>query len=174
MKHGSDGFNQSSIAYNIELFSRKKIGNVIGLSGIWALRKDDDYFSPEWRKKISAGPVITNLIHDIDYLRFIFGEITEVSAFSSNNINNLLQIRIFETSLSKFLIALGIIFKDISEQGQHRLERGRNFFNGVLKKSKELDIFLKWGLVEVPTREGHSNTKQMVPFAAELFYERLK
>ena len=66
------------------------------------------------------------------------------------------------------------IFKDISEQGQHRLERGRNFFNGVLKKSKELDIFLKWGLVEVPTREGHSNTKQMVPFAAELFYERLK
>ncbi len=29
MKHGSDGFNQSSIAYNFELFSRKKIGNVI-------------------------------------------------------------------------------------------------------------------------------------------------
>ena len=28
----------------------------------------------------------------------------------SNNINNLLQIKIFETSLSKLLIALGIIF----------------------------------------------------------------
>ena len=27
----------------------------------------------------------------------------------SNNINNLLQIKIFETSLSKLLIALGII-----------------------------------------------------------------
>ncbi len=29
MKHGSDGYNQSSIAYNMELFSGKKIGNVI-------------------------------------------------------------------------------------------------------------------------------------------------
>ena len=29
MKHGSDGFNQSSIAYNTELFSGKRIGNII-------------------------------------------------------------------------------------------------------------------------------------------------
>ena len=71
-----------------EIIHEKSIGKVVGLSGIWALKKDDDYFLPEWRKEISAGPVITNLIHDIDYLRFIFGEITEVSAFSSNNINN--------------------------------------------------------------------------------------
>jgi len=27
MKHGSDGFNQSSTAYNVELFSGKKISN---------------------------------------------------------------------------------------------------------------------------------------------------
>lgn len=66
------------------------------------------------------------------------------------------------------------IFDKVTDQGKHRLERGRNFFNGVLMKSKELDTFLKWGLVEVPTKDGHSNTKQMVPFAAELFYERLK
>ena len=66
------------------------------------------------------------------------------------------------------------IFDKVTDQGKHRLERGRNFFNGVLKKSNELDTFLKWGLVEVPTKDGHSNTKQMVPFAAELFYERLK
>ena len=71
-----------------EIIHEKSIGKVVGLSGIWALRKDEEYFLPEWRKEISAGPVITNLIHDIDYLRFIFGEITEVSAFSSNNINN--------------------------------------------------------------------------------------
>ena len=37
---------------------------------------------------VSAGPIITNLINDIDYLRFIFGEIHSVSAFSSNMINN--------------------------------------------------------------------------------------
>ena len=66
------------------------------------------------------------------------------------------------------------IFDKVTDQGAHRLERGRNFFNGVLSKSRELDIFLKWGMVEVPTKDGHSNTKQMVPFAAELFFERLK
>ena len=52
------------------------------------MRKDKEYFAPDWRKKITAGPVITNLIHDIDYLRFIFGEILEVSAYASNKVNN--------------------------------------------------------------------------------------
>ena len=65
-----------------------KIGQVIGLSGIWGLRKDNEYFNPKWRQKISAGPVITNLIHEIDCLRFIFGEIETVSSFSSNALRN--------------------------------------------------------------------------------------
>ena len=71
-----------------EIISENKIGIVVGLSGVWALRKDKEYFAPDWRKKITAGPVITNLIHDIDYLRFIFGEILEVSAYTSNKVNN--------------------------------------------------------------------------------------
>ncbi len=65
-------------------------------------------------------------------------------------------------------------FEIIKMQGKHRLERGRNFFSSVIKKSKDLGIFLKWGMVEAPTKDGHSNTKQMVPYAAELFYSRLK
>ena len=49
-----------------EIINSKKIGQIIGLSGIWGLKKDIEYFSPSWRKEISAGPVITNLIHEID------------------------------------------------------------------------------------------------------------
>ena len=71
-----------------EIVKNNEIGNIIGLSGVWALRKDEDYFSPDWRREITAGPVITNLIHDIDYLRFIFGDIEQVSAISSNSIYN--------------------------------------------------------------------------------------
>ena len=82
-----------------EIIHEKRIGKVIGLSGIWALRKDKEYFSPDWRKEINAGPVITNLIHDIDYLRFIFGEISEVSAFSSNSVNNFEKEDILSTNL---------------------------------------------------------------------------
>ena len=82
-----------------KIISDKKIGKVIGLSGVWGLRKDKDYFEPEWRKKVSAGPIITNLIHDIDYLRFIFGEIHSVSAFSSNMINNFEKEDIVSTNI---------------------------------------------------------------------------
>lgn len=62
----------------------------------------------------------------------------------------------------------------INLQGKHRLERGRNFFKSAIDKSKEVDQFFKWGMVEVPTTKGHSNTEQMVPYAAEMFYARLK
>ena len=66
------------------------------------------------------------------------------------------------------------IFDKVSSQGIHRLERGRNFFKDTIKKARSMDVFLKWGMVEVPTKDGHSNTQQMVPYAAELFYERLR
>lgn len=62
----------------------------------------------------------------------------------------------------------------ISMQGEHRLARGRNFFKSAVAKSKEVNQFFKWGMVEVPTTKGHSNTEQMVPYAAEMFHARLK
>ena len=62
----------------------------------------------------------------------------------------------------------------ISAQGEHRLARGRNFVKSAVAKSKEVNQFFKWGMVEVPTTKGHSNTEQMVPYAAEMFYARLK
>ena len=62
----------------------------------------------------------------------------------------------------------------INLQGEHRLARGRNFFKSAVAKSKEVNQFFKWGMVEVPTTKGHSNTEQMVPYAAEMFHARLK
>ena len=62
----------------------------------------------------------------------------------------------------------------ISLQGEHRLARGRNFFKSAVEKSKKVDQFFKWGMVEVPTEKGHGNTEQMVPYAAEMFFARLR
>ena len=62
----------------------------------------------------------------------------------------------------------------INLQGEHRLARGRNFFKSSVEKSKEVDQFFKWGMVEVPTTKGHGNTEQMVPYAAEMFFARLR
>jgi len=62
------------------------LGQLVGISGIWAIRKPDAYFEPEWRKKRTSGPVLINLIHEIDTLRYVCGEIASLSATVSNGI----------------------------------------------------------------------------------------
>ena len=60
------------------------LGDVVAASGLWFADKPDDYFDAEWRRNPGGGPLLINLIHDIDCLRFIVGEIESVSAFTSN------------------------------------------------------------------------------------------
>ena len=57
-----------------------RIGTLMAVGGQWTTRKDDDYYAPQWRRDIKAGPILTNLIHEIDLLRFICGDIISVSA----------------------------------------------------------------------------------------------
>ncbi|MGB2495056.1 MAG: Gfo/Idh/MocA family protein [Candidatus Puniceispirillaceae bacterium] len=63
-----------------EIIQSGRIGRLMAVSGLWTTRKDDDYYAPEWRRDVKAGPILTNLIHEIDILRFICGDITSVSA----------------------------------------------------------------------------------------------
>jgi len=68
-----------------QMIAAGELGTLIGVSGQWAIRKNDDYYDPQWRKERAAGPVLTNLIHEIDYLRYICGDIASVSAEISND-----------------------------------------------------------------------------------------
>jgi len=61
------------------------IGQLIGVNGQWTTRKHDSYFEPDWRRKIEAGPVLTNLVHDLDTLRYICGDVISVQAQSANS-----------------------------------------------------------------------------------------
>ena len=59
------------------------IGKPIALSGIWALCKPQSYFEPpaEWRTKSDGGgPVLINMIHEVDILQYLFGPISRVHA----------------------------------------------------------------------------------------------
>lgn len=60
------------------------IGSLIGVSLLWAVRKPDEYYDVVWRTRAGGGPVLTNLIHEIDTLRYICGEITSVYAATSS------------------------------------------------------------------------------------------
>ena len=46
--------------------------------------KPDDYFDVAWRRQPGGGPVFLNLIHDVDLLRCLCGEIETVQALESN------------------------------------------------------------------------------------------
>jgi predicted dehydrogenase len=63
-----------------------RLGQLTAVVGLWLLKKPDDYFEVAWRREQGGGPLLINLIHDIDNLRFICGEITEVQALTSNKV----------------------------------------------------------------------------------------
>ena len=67
------------------LLGEGRIGDVVGVSAIWATHKPADYFKiAPWRTEPGGGPILLNLIHEIDFLRFTVGEITAVELVVSN------------------------------------------------------------------------------------------
>lgn len=63
------------------------IGRITAVSGLWALYKPPSYFDPptEWhRSGEAAGPVMINLIHDIDVLHYLLdSHVVRVAAFAA-------------------------------------------------------------------------------------------
>lgn len=61
------------------------IGRLVAVSMMWTLLKSADYFQVDWRcQRPSGGPTLINLIHELDILRFLCGEICQVFAQSSS------------------------------------------------------------------------------------------
>lgn len=61
-----------------------KLGRIVAAHGMFWLMKPDEYFDVAWRRSAGGGPALLNMIHDVDLLRFLCGEIEEVFAYSSN------------------------------------------------------------------------------------------
>ena len=72
------------------LIQQGALGKLIGVSVLWTIRKPDEYFAPRetiWRtKRPNGGPALINLIHDMDSLRYICGEIKQVYAQTSSSV----------------------------------------------------------------------------------------
>lgn len=82
------------------------IGRVTAISGQWMLLKPDDYFGAAHRRETGAGPILTNLIHDVDDLRFICGEIESVQAMASNAVRG---FAVEDTVVALFRFASGAL-----------------------------------------------------------------
>lgn len=59
------------------------IGDIRAVQATCWFYKPDSYFEEApWRQKAGAGPVSVNLVHDVDLLRYLCGDIASVHAFS--------------------------------------------------------------------------------------------
>lgn len=58
----------------------------VGIHSTW--RKHEEYYEVPWRSQKGGGPVLINLIHDIDAIRHLVGDIDAVMAMGSSSVRN--------------------------------------------------------------------------------------
>ena len=83
-----------------------KLGQLVTVHGFFWLMKPDEYFDAAWRREPGAGPVLLNLAHDIDLLRYLCGEVEAVQAFQSNSVRN---FKVDETTVVVLKFANGML-----------------------------------------------------------------
>lgn len=73
-----------------EIVTGGELGRLVGVTITWAMLKPSSYFEGPyaWRREKGGGPILVNLIHEIDNLRYICGEIDEVFALVSDKVRN--------------------------------------------------------------------------------------
>ncbi len=60
------------------------LGRPVSATVLCTWLKPQDYFDAAWRRQKGGGPILINLIHDIDLMRHLYGEIVSVQALASN------------------------------------------------------------------------------------------
>jgi predicted dehydrogenase len=58
-----------------EIVRGGRLGRLTTVTVVWTLLKPDDYYDVVWRREPGGGPILTNLIHDIDLMRFLCGPV---------------------------------------------------------------------------------------------------
>lgn len=95
-----------------EIVQGGTLGQLVGVTGQWTALKAESYFAPAWRRGRLAGPVLTNLIHELDTLRYVCGEISSVAAETAGQVRGhekeetaALTMRFADGALGSFLMS---------------------------------------------------------------------
>ena len=111
-----------------EIIESGELGKLTVSSFHYMIYKNDEYFDVEWRRKKGAGPILVNLVHDVDLLRYLLGEPVAVQGMQSS------AARGFETEDSA---VVNVRFADgalasmtISRRHRQPLELGGNRSRG--------------------------------------------
>ena len=69
-----------------QLVNEGVLGRPVSATAMSVWLKPAPYFDTTWRREPGGGPVLINLIHDIDLLRHLLGDIVTVQAITSNRV----------------------------------------------------------------------------------------
>lgn len=67
-----------------EIIEAGTLGQLTVSSFHYMIYKNDEYFDVEWRRKKGAGPILVNLVHDVDLMRYLLGEPVAVQGMQSS------------------------------------------------------------------------------------------
>ncbi|WP_063129830.1 Gfo/Idh/MocA family protein [Nocardia fusca] len=73
-----------AVAAAREMIRGGELGRIVAVNGMWLTKKSDQYFEQPWRRTSGAGVMLINLVHDLDLVRYLIGEVTTVQAIASN------------------------------------------------------------------------------------------
>lgn len=62
------------------------IGAPVSATLMWLMKKPDPYFDVPWRSGDGGSPVTMNLVHDIDLLRYLLGDVIDVTALHGKSL----------------------------------------------------------------------------------------
>lgn len=72
-----------------EIIDAGTLGQINTFNALWSVYKPESYFDIEWHRAVGAGVLAINLVHDLDLMRYLNGEIESVQAMTSNKNRNL-------------------------------------------------------------------------------------
>lgn len=71
-----------------EVVRSGSLGQIVAVNLTWVIRKPDSYYNVAWRREPGGGPVLINLVHELDALRYVVGDIVALRAMTANAIRN--------------------------------------------------------------------------------------
>ncbi|OAL20345.1 hypothetical protein AYO22_09057 [Fonsecaea multimorphosa] len=136
-----------------DILEKEKLGRVVAVNGVWAMRKHDGYYDIPWHTQPGFGGVIlTNAIHEIDMLQYWLGPIEEVFAMEGPKPR---PIKVDQTTHTTFKFSSGVLasflFTDAS--ASHQSWEAATGDNPVFSATGEdfLTIFGTKGSISMPS-----------------------